>query len=138
MDENCRSQNNDLVNLWEQMGSSTGGLLGTIIGLSVKSGLQIYNQTIINPLKQFSTSGNTSEENSDSPGLREQTWSTMGSEYGEIIGKSIGLSMDLLISSLDNIFRSPEKDQPINIENCESAQNCSNSAAKNEPNSDIE
>ena len=103
-----QSQPQDLTALWEQMGSSTGTLLGSLIGCTAQSGLRAYEQMVINPLRQLNQSSrpagqeNISADPAQAPGIREQTWQEMGRRFGDIIGTSIGMSMDLLINSLEN------------------------------------
>ncbi len=108
MPEQSSFPTGDLAALWEQMGASTGSFLGKIIGLSAQYGLSAYEQVINSPLQQAAAiSGSPSSETSasafasDGPAnIREQTWQEMGKQYGEAIGTSVGLMMDLIINSL--------------------------------------
>ncbi len=100
-------KNDDLVTLWENMGASTGGFLGRLIGYAAQTTLQMYQQAVNNPLQQLnnsysgSTTGPTGEPD-EPPDVRQQTWTEMGREFGEAMGNSIGMSMDLLIKNLKN------------------------------------
>ncbi len=97
-------QTGDLTVLWEQMGASTGSFLGKTIGLSAQYALQAYEQMIILPLQQMqqtaAVNGPPPSETGIPGNIREQTWRTMGKQYGETIGMSVGMAMDLLINSL--------------------------------------
>ncbi len=101
MQEQSPSQDFDLVILWEQMGASTGSFLGKVIGLAAQYGLDVYEQIIVNPLRQSAPINGATASGMGIPAdIREQTWRKMGKEYGETIGTSIGMAMDLLINSL--------------------------------------
>lgn len=103
MERHTSNANQDMVKMWEQMGSSTGSFLGRMIGLSAEFGLQAYQQFINNPLKQASKSMPGSFAKSENPqNIREKTWSNMGAEYGDAIGSSIGMTMDYMINSMKN------------------------------------
>lgn len=98
---NEQGSDNNLISVWEQMGASTGSFLGKVIGIYAQYGLMVYDQLVVNPLKQFAQSTAQNLEYSYQPhDIREQTWSLMGKEYGESLGTSIGTSMDLFINSL--------------------------------------
>lgn len=91
----------DLVHLWEQMGASTGSYIGKLIGMYAQNSLQAYDELVVNPLKQLADNTAQNLQYSCQPhDIREQTWTTMGKEYGEALGSSIGISMDLFINSL--------------------------------------
>jgi len=95
------SQNTDLAALWEQMGISTGGFIGRIIGLTAQFGLQAYQQTVIDPLQKAAGINAAPPVETEIPtDIRTQTWREMGKEYGESIGMSIGIAMDSTINSL--------------------------------------
>ncbi|MFZ5639362.1 MAG: hypothetical protein ACOY4Q_01540 [Bacillota bacterium] len=84
----------DLVNLWEQMGASTGSLIGRFIGLNAKLGLDA--------LKSLHTAMPDAE-----PGIRSKVWTEMGRSYGESLGYTLGLAMDGFIKSVDNSLVRP-------------------------------
>ncbi|PKM80290.1 MAG: hypothetical protein CVU89_14455 [Firmicutes bacterium HGW-Firmicutes-14] len=92
MEDQNSGQGPNMISLWEQMGNSTGGFIGRLIGYSAQSGLSSYNRLFIEPVKQVSSQQN----------IRQQTWKEMGREYGEALGTSIGMSMDLLINTMEN------------------------------------
>lgn len=97
-------QRSDLINLWEQMGASTGSYLGKVIGLYAQYGLVAFEQLITTPLQQLSENAAQQLDNSDQPpDIREQTWGKMCGDYGQTVGSTIGMSMDLLVNSLKNI-----------------------------------
>lgn len=103
MHRHSMGDDENLVNLWEQMGTSTGSLLGKFIGLTFQYGLQTYQQAVISPLQQVSQNFTAPPSEHGIPSdVREQTWGQMGREYGEYLGKSIGMTMDLLIKSLES------------------------------------
>ncbi|WP_418792168.1 hypothetical protein [Phosphitispora sp. TUW77] len=102
----------DLVTLWENMGASTGGFIGRLIGYTAQSTLQMYRETINKPLQQLNNSYNEMTESKitdgptgepdEPPDIRQQTWSEMGREFGQALGDSIGMSMDLFIKNMKN------------------------------------
>ncbi len=101
MQEQSPPRDQNLVSLWEKMGASTGALLGKTIGQMAQYGLDVYEQMVVNPLKQSSPSSGAATPDTGMPsGIRQETWREMGKEYGETIGSSIGLAMDMLINSL--------------------------------------
>ncbi|HWI54875.1 MAG TPA: hypothetical protein VNT57_04240 [Desulfobacteria bacterium] len=101
--DSTNQDNVNIVNLWEQMGASTGSYIGKLIGMYTEYGLQAYDQLVISPLKQFtSTAADKLENSQQPPDIREQTWGTMGKEYGEKLGSSIGMTMDLFVNNLKN------------------------------------
>jgi hypothetical protein len=87
----------DLVSLWEQMGASTGSLIGRFIGLNAKLGLDALHNL------------QTGMPNAE-PGIRSRVWTEMGRSYGESLGYNLGLAMDSFIKSLDNSLVSPLAD----------------------------
>lgn len=95
--EQSQQPPNDLVGLWEQMGATTGSLIGRFIGLNAQFGLQVLESMVINPLRQ-----NVSE-----PGIRSKVWTEMGRSYGESLGYSIGLAMDGLANTADHSLVEP-------------------------------
>ncbi|MDT3701087.1 MAG: hypothetical protein RO469_16915 [Thermincola sp.] len=97
------SGNDDLVRLWQEMGASTGSLLGRIIGLTAQYGLTSYQQNFVKPLQEYSSRIPAAPpEPGVAPDVRQQTWREMGREYGEMLGNSIGMTMDLMIKTLEN------------------------------------
>lgn len=101
--DSTNQDNANLVSLWEQMGASTGSYIGKIIGMYSEYGLMAYDQLVINPLKQFTgTAADNLQYSYHPPDIREQTWRTMGTEYGEKLGSSIGMTMDLFVNTLKN------------------------------------
>lgn len=84
----------DLVSLWEQMGASTGSLIGRFIGLNAQLGLNALQsmQNVI-PVNE--------------PGIRSQVWTEMGRGYGENLGYAIGLAMDSFVKSVDDAVVKP-------------------------------
>lgn len=84
----------DLINLWEQMGASTGSLIGRFIGLNAQFGL--------NALQSLQTAIPATE-----PGIRSKVWTKMGQAYGESLGYTIGLAMDGFIKAVDNTVIQP-------------------------------
>ena len=94
-------KNDNMVNLWEQMGASTGSFVGKLIGYTAQYSLGMYEQAINNPLRRFGNFRNeTTTEEEGGTGIREKTWGEMGREAGESVGNSIGMSMDLMINSM--------------------------------------
>lgn len=110
----------DLVRLWMEMGASTGSLLGKIIGLTAQYGLTAYQQNVVQPLQQYSSSVPAIPPGPGVPSdIRQQTWREMGRDYGEMLGNSIGMTMDLLIKTLENTAQStvPGYNQPASQTN---------------------
>ncbi|MHB9093070.1 MAG: hypothetical protein ACYC21_00240 [Eubacteriales bacterium] len=107
MPEQSTPQNENLVELWEQMGTSTGNLIGKIIGLTAQYGLQAYQQAVINPLNEAGIHYTAPPSETGVPSdIRQQTWGQMGKDYGEYIGTSLGMAMDLFIKSVENSVQS--------------------------------
>lgn len=99
-----RNSDKNMADLWEQMGSSTGSLLGRMIGTGAEMGLETYRRLVNNPLQDANVSNPPPQSSSGVPSdIREQTWSNMGTQYGETIGSTIGMSMDYFINTMKNI-----------------------------------
>jgi len=84
----------DLVSLWEQMGATTGSLIGRFIGLNAKLGLDTLQGFAINP-------------DNMNPGIRSKVWTEMGRTYGESLGNAIGLAMDSFAKSVEDSVVQP-------------------------------
>lgn len=84
----------DLINLWEQMGASTGSLIGRFIGLNAQLGLHA--------LQSLKTAVPETEA-----GIRTRVWSQMSQAYSESLGHNIGLAMDSFINAVDNTLIQP-------------------------------
>ena len=109
------SNSEDLVRLWTEMGASTGSLLGKIIGLTAQYGLMSYQQNVVQPLQQYSSNVSAVPPGPGVPSdIRQQTWREMGRDYGEMLGNSLGMTMDLLIKTVENTAQStvPGYNQP--------------------------
>jgi len=114
------SNSKDLVHLWQEMGASTGSLLGKIIGLTAQYGLDTYQQNVVQPLQDYSSDLPDAPPAPDIPSdIRQQTWGEMGRDYGEMLGNSIGMTMDLMIKTLENTAQSsvPGYNQPTQNNN---------------------
>ncbi len=116
--DNTNQNEVNLVSLWEQMGASTGSYIGKLIGMYSEYGLMAYDQLINNPLKQFTgTTADNLQYSYQPHDIREQTWNTMGREYGEKLGSSIGMTMDLFVNTLKSATpptKSPSGDSKSN------------------------
>lgn len=107
MTEQKPGANDDLVHLWEQMGASTGSLLGKLIGLTAQYGLQSYQQNVVKPLQDYSSSFHpAAAEPGVAADIRQQTWREMGRDYGEMLGNSLGMTLDLLIKTIESTAQS--------------------------------
>lgn len=95
------SDKENLVSQWEKMGSSTGGMIGRIIGMAAENGLRALDHFVLTPLaqskdqvdKSAAQSGVKHEE------TRASVWTEMGRQYGEKVGNAIGIAMDSTIEA---------------------------------------
>jgi len=115
-------ENTNLVAMWEQMGASTGSFLGKTIGLWAQYGLDAYQQMVVKPLQQYGAADTSPPSETGVPAdIREQTWREMGKEYGETMGASVGMAMDMIIKSMKNTAEAtiPGFDRPVGPESPE-------------------
>lgn len=104
-------QEKNLVNLWEEMGASTGAFIGRFVGLNAKMGLQILDGFLAPIANMTPKSQNAPPPDGDTKGqtpaqgnigIRTEVWQQMGMQYGTKIGESIGLTQDLLVQTLNS------------------------------------
>lgn len=107
-------QEKNLVNLWEEMGASTGAFIGRFIGLNAQMGLRVLDG-FLTPLANMTPKGNNApppkgDTKDQTPaqgnvGIRTEVWQQMGLQYGTKVGESIGLSQDLLVQTLNSFVK---------------------------------
>lgn len=94
-------KNSEMVKMWEQMGSSTGSMLGRFIGLGAQMSLDVFNNVLVMPNK-----GNAS--------IRAETWGKMGQDFGKSMGEFIGTGMDMLVKNVESNVVQPMSEMEKN------------------------
>lgn len=107
------ANDSDIVKLWEEMGSTTGSMIGRFIGLSARTTIDLFNNNLVSPAK---TMGGGNE---NQPGLRGETWGQMGEQMGKTMGEFIGSGMDYMAKSFENTAVKPME----NMEKNQTGQN---------------
>lgn len=129
-------KDSNMIKMWEQMGSTTGSMIGKFIGLSSKMALETFNNLVVAPAKSFEQAqnqqgGESSQSNQQqNEGIRAQTWSDMGQQFGKSMGEFIGTGMDTFANTMENNVVQPMQQMEQHMEQ-NTEQNMDNNNQQN-------